>query len=115
MQPIETSDARRFRMQSRLWLEDQSSSLKGQKGVIVTHHVPSRESIPPAFDGDPSNPAFASDPSRFIVESEARLWVHSHIHYSCDYTLGKTRVLANPRGYPTEPRTGFDSGLIVEV
>jgi hypothetical protein len=24
-------------------------------------------------------------------------------------------VLSNPRGYPTEPRTGFDPGLIVEV
>ena len=41
-------------------------------------------------------------------ESEAQLWVHGHIHYCCDYTLGKTRVLANPRGYPTEP-TGFRS------
>jgi Icc-related predicted phosphoesterase len=102
-------------MQSRRWLEDQALSLKGQKLVVVTHHAPSRESIPPAFDGDPCNPAFASDLSRFIVESEARLWVHGHIHFSCDYPLGKTRVLANPRGYPTEPRTGFDPGLIVEV
>jgi Icc-related predicted phosphoesterase len=61
------------------------------------------------------NPAFASDMSRFIVESEAQLWVHGHIHYCRDYTLGKTRVLANPRGYPTESRQGFDPGLIVEV
>jgi Icc-related predicted phosphoesterase len=53
--------------------------------------------------------------SRFIVESEAQLWVHGHIHYCRDYTLGKTRVLANPRGYPTESRQGFDPGLIVEV
>jgi Icc-related predicted phosphoesterase len=53
--------------------------------------------------------------SRFIVESEARLWIHGHIHSYCDYTLGKTRVLANPRGYPTEPRTGFNPGLIAEV
>ena len=73
------------------------------------------ESIAPAFDKDPCNPAFASDLSRFIVESEARLWVHGHIHCPCDYTLGKTRVLANPRGYPTESRQGFDPGLVVDV
>jgi Icc-related predicted phosphoesterase len=102
-------------MQSRQWLEDQVFSLKGRKVVVVTHHAPSRESIPPAFDGDACNPAFASDMSRFIVESEARLWVHSHIHCCCDYAVGKTRVIANPRGYPTEPQTGFDPGLIVEV
>ncbi|HEY5915265.1 MAG TPA: hypothetical protein VJA21_32185 [Verrucomicrobiae bacterium] len=40
---------------------------------------------------------------------------HGHIHYCCDYTLGKTRVLANPRGYPTESRTGFNPGLVAEV
>jgi len=112
---LRPSDTRRLHMQSRQWLEDQVFSLKGRKVVVVTHHAPSRESIPPAFDGDPCNPAFASDLSRFIVESEARLWVHGHIHCCCDYAVGKTRVIANPRGYPTEPRTGFDPGLIVEV
>jgi predicted phosphodiesterase len=112
---LRPSDTRRLHMQSRQRLEDQVFSLKGRKVVVVTHHAPSRESIPPAFDGDACNPAFASDMSRFIVESEARLWVHGHIHCCCDYAVGKTRVIANPRGYPTEPRTGFDPGLIVEV
>jgi len=112
---LRPSDTRRLHRQSRQWLEDRVFSLKGRKVVVVTHHAPSRESIPPAFDGDACNPAFASDLSRFIVESEARLWVHGHIHCCCDYAVGKTRVIANPRGYPTEPRTGFDPGLIVEV
>ena len=112
---LSPSDTRRLHMQSRRWLEDQAFSLKGQKVVIVTHHAPSPESIPQVFDGDPCNPAFASDLSRFIIESEAPLWIHGHIHYACDYTLGRTRVLANPRGYPTEPHRGFDPGLVVEV
>jgi len=112
---LKPSDTQRLHMESRRWLEDQAFAHKRQKVVVVTHHAPSRESIPPAFAGDPCNPAFASDMSRFIVESEAQLWVHGHIHYCRDYTLGKTRVLANPRGYPTESRQGFDPGLIVEV
>jgi predicted phosphohydrolase len=112
---LKPSDTRRLHMESRRWLEDQAFAHKRQKVVVVIHHAPSRESIPPAFAGDPCNPAFASDMSRFIVESEAQLWVHGHIHYCRDYTLGKTRVLANPRGYPTESRQGFDPGLIVEV
>lgn len=112
---LKPSDTRRFHMESRRWLEDQALASNGRKVVVITHHAPSRESIPTAFEGDPCNPAFASDLSRFIVESKTQLWVHGHIHYCCDYTLGKTRVLANPRGYPTEPRTGFNPGLIVEV
>jgi len=102
-------------MESRRWFEDQVVGPKGRKVVIVTHHAPSRESIPPEFEGDAFNPAFASDMGRFIAESEARIWIHGHIHRCCDYTVGKTRVLANPRGYPTESREGFDPGLIVEV
>jgi hypothetical protein len=76
---LKPSDTRRLHMESRRWLEDQAFAHRGRKVVVVTHHAPSIESIPPAFAGDPCNPAFASDMSRFIVESEARLWVHGHI------------------------------------
>ncbi len=38
------------------------------------------------------------------------------IHILSDlHLVGDTRVLANPRGYPTEPRQGFNPGLLVEV
>jgi Icc-related predicted phosphoesterase len=112
---LKPADTRRLHMESRLWLEGQALSLKGRKYVIVTHHAPSRQSIPRAIEEDSFNPAFASELSPFIIQSEAQLWVHGHIHSACDYILGKTRVLANPRGYPNESRQGFDPGLIVEV
>ncbi len=108
-------DTRQLHAQSRLWLEDQLFGLKGRKIVVVTHHAPSPESIPAAFNGDAFNPAFASDMRRFIAETGARLWVHGHLHSPADYMVGDTRVLANPRGYPTESRKGFDPGLLVEV
>jgi Icc-related predicted phosphoesterase len=112
---LRPSDTRRIHLRSRQRLAESLPANQGRKLVVVTHHAPSRLSLPPAFEGDPCNPAFASELTPLIVESEARLWVHGHIHYACDYTLGKTRVLANPRGYPTESRTGFDPGLTVEV
>jgi Icc-related predicted phosphoesterase len=112
---LKPSDTRRFHLESRGWLADQLLDHHSRKTVVVTHHAPSRESIAPAFEHDPCNPAFASDLSRFIVETEARLWVHGHIHHFSDYTLGRTRVLANPRGYPRESRASFDPGLVVEV
>jgi len=30
----------------------------------------------------------------------ADLWFHGHVHDSVDYTVGRCRVVANPRGYP---------------
>jgi Icc-related predicted phosphoesterase len=112
---LRPSDTRRFHLESRRWLENQLFGLKGRKVVVVTHHAPSPQSIPSAFEGNAFNPAFASDMSPLIAETEARLWVHGHIHRRSDYRIGKTRVLANPRGYPTESREGFDPGLIVEI
>ena len=90
-------------------------SRKGGKIVVVTHHAPSPESIPPSFQESAFNPCFASDMTRFITESKVRLWIHGHIHAHSDYMIGNTRVLANPRGYPGESKTGFEPGLVVEV
>jgi Icc-related predicted phosphoesterase len=112
---LKPSDTRWLHLESRRWLEEQAVGLKGRKVVIVTHHAPSPESIPPAFEENAFNPCFASDLGRFIEKSEARLWVHGHIHRCCDYVMGKTRILANPRGYPTELETGFNPDLVVEV
>lgn len=112
---LRPADTRQLHAQSRKWLEDELFRLKGRKVVVVTHHAPSPESIPMAFEGDAFNPAFTSDMKRFITETGARLWVHGHLHSPSDYRVGGTRVLANPRGYPTEPRSGFQPGLVVEV
>jgi len=112
---LRPSDTRQLHAQSRKWLEDELLGLKGRNVVVVTHHAPSPESIPGAFDRDAFNPAFASDMRRFITETGAKLWVHGHLHSPSDYMVGDTRVLANPRGYPTESRQGFQPGLVVEV
>ena len=36
---------------------------------------------------------------------QPKLWIHGHSHDRCDYSLGKTRVVANPMGYPKEIRS----------
>lgn len=102
-------------LESLRWLQAQASLLRGNKVMIVTHHAPCPKSIPPDLQGDAFNPAYASDRTQFITESEAKVWIHGHIHSRSDYTIGHTRVLANPRGYPNSPRQGFDPGLVVEV
>jgi 3',5'-cyclic AMP phosphodiesterase CpdA len=61
---LRPSDTRQLHAQSRKWLEDELLGLRGRKVVVVTHHAPSPESIPAAFEGDAFNPAFASDSLR---------------------------------------------------
>jgi Icc-related predicted phosphoesterase len=59
--------------------------------------------------------AFASSLDEFVAASGVRIWVHGHLHDSADYSIGSTRVICNPRGYPEELNAGFQPGLVVEV
>ncbi len=78
--------------------------------VVVTHHLPSRMSVAPQFEGDPLNVFFLCNVERLIEERRPALWVHGHTHESFRYTLGATTVLCNPLGYPGEENRGFDEG-----
>ncbi|MER2603928.1 MAG: metallophosphoesterase [Candidatus Competibacter phosphatis] len=101
------------------YLQSQLATPFAGKTVVVTHHLPSMRSVSERYKQELTSCAFASNLD-FLVE-QADYWVHGHTHDSFDYTLGKCRVLCNPRGYPINRMTGayenpeFDSQLIVEV
>ncbi len=45
---------------------------------------------------------------------------HGHIHRSRDYMVGETRIIANPRGYPTRERgvmenLDWNPGLVIDI
>lgn len=87
-----------------------------RKIVVVTHHAPCLMSVHPAYAGDPTNGAYASDLGDDLLDHGPDLWVHGHMHHTNDYTVGNTRVRTNPRGYvgySVNPE--FDPKLIVEI
>ena len=74
---------------------------KENKCVVVGHHAPSTKSIPAEYTNQFSmNGGYASDLSEFILDHpQIKLWTHGHMHDPCDYLIGDTRVVCNPRGY----------------
>ncbi|MFD2053745.1 metallophosphoesterase [Mesorhizobium calcicola] len=82
--------------------------------VVVTHHLPHANSIPNRFKGDLLNAAFASDLSQVLEVGQPALWVHGHTHDSCDYQVGNTRIVCNPRGYEDE-NGKFDRALVIRL
>lgn len=101
---------------SRAWLESELQADFDGPTVVVTHHLPARPSISKRYANDPLNPAFASGMEDIIEQYRPGLWIHGHTHVPCDYVIFGTRVVCNPRGYPSES-TGesFSPGLVVEV
>jgi Icc-related predicted phosphoesterase len=100
---------------SRLWLEQQFEARVSEKVVVVTHHAPSLLSVANQFQTDQLSPAYASSLDSIIRNSQARLWIHGHLHESKDYQLGETQVLCNLRGYPDESDSGFVPDLVLEI
>ena len=55
-----------------------------------------------------------AEPEAEASQSRVDYWFHGHVHNSCDYFIGSTRVIANPHGYGRENRN-FDPCLVVEI
>lgn len=89
--------------------------------VVVTHHMPSEKSVAPWYRGNALTPAFASNLEEFIERHKPELWIHGHGHWGCDYVIGQTRIVANPKGYGPYPNTpkienaNFNAHKIVEI
>ncbi|MBC8737036.1 serine/threonine protein phosphatase [Paraburkholderia sp. UCT31] len=84
------------------------------KTVIVTHHAPSVLSAGEYEEAETSLGASYFNCLEPMVE-QVDLWVHGHIHESADYSVGRGRVVCNPRGYPGEFNEGFDPSLVIEL
>lgn len=114
---FQPTDAARIHAEERAWLEKELEAAAGRKVVVITHNLPSMRSIPERYRTDPISAAYASNLDDLVERSGALLWLHGHTHTACDYVIGRTRVLCNPRGYPQESplQTGFKFDLMVNI
>lgn len=92
--------------------------------IVVTHHAPSHLSINPRYASEyHMNGGYFSDQGWLMETYNIPLWFHGHMHDSVDYTVNKTHVLSNPRGYMIQGRDEkrypeneyFDVNKIVEI
>ncbi|WP_207539610.1 metallophosphoesterase [Sabulicella rubraurantiaca] len=109
-------DAAQLHDQSVRWLRERLSEPFAGKTVVMTHHAPSLRAVPPHRLADPFIVAYASRLDSFIEELQPDLWVFGHIHQSQDFRIGRTRLVANPRGYVVlDPNPAFRPDLVVEI
>lgn len=98
------------------WLTVQLSLLKDRKVVVCSHHAPSRMSIHKKYANQHiMNGAFISNLDGLILDNpQIKLWTHGHVHNVFNYTIGDTRIVCNPRGYPGE-HSEWNPQTVVEV
>lgn len=84
--------------------------------VVVTHHLPSPESVATRFLGSALNRFFMVDLTELILRTRPALWLHGHTHTSIDVEVGATRIACNPFGYlGYELNRGFREDFVVTV
>jgi predicted phosphodiesterase len=108
-------DARAIHLERVRWLRAKLAEDFVGTTIVVTHHLPSQQSIHPKYRASALNPSFASDLGD-LMGPPVSLWIHGHTHESFDYFVNGTRVVCNPRGYsPMELNPAFDPMLALEV
>ena len=84
--------------QSVTWLTDELKYAQFDgKTVVITHHLPSANSVVERYKKELLSACFASNLDHLMGCS--KLWVHGHTHDSLDYIVKGTHVVCNPRGY----------------
>jgi predicted phosphohydrolase len=75
---------------------------KNKKIILLTHHLPTFHLIHKKYKNYSSNIYFASDLDHIIFNNHILCWICGHTHMKMNITLGKTKLLINPIGYPGE-------------
>ena len=89
--------------------------------VVVTHHAPHRRSVHEKYADSMLSAAFASDLTSTMVHGGPDVWIYGHTHLACDYRVGATRVVSNPKGYgpkqwgEVRENIAFDETYVIEV
>lgn len=100
------------------WISDMLKNNFLGKTVVVTHHLPSFQSVTSRYKAEILSACFASRLSDDLFGRSA-LWIHGHTHDSLDYLVKGTRVLCNPRGYSrsknSQENYDFNPTLVVEI
>ena len=88
--PLEPTLVREIHFKRARWLAQRLAEPFAGSTVVVTHHLPHRQSIHPKYAGTRFNPCFASDLDH-LVRAPVVLWVHGHTHESLDYVVNGDR------------------------
>ena len=72
---------------------------KATKKVVVSHYLPSYQSIHEVYAESKQNPFYATELGYELCDLMLDYYFHGHTHDSCDYFIHKTNIICNPHGY----------------
>lgn len=87
--------------------------------IVISHYLPSPMCVDPKYAGHSTNCFFITNVESLIEERKPAMWFFGHTHRHVDVEIGKTRLIANPRGYTmfheSIEENGFDDALKIDI
>lgn len=112
---LRSIDVSAIHRRSLQWLKSELEKHRGEKNVVITHHGPSRISLPDGKEEDMGSSSYVSNLEYVIEEFAPKYWVHGHLHNSSTYQVDNCKVVCNPRGYPDERNKEFTQDFVFQV
>lgn len=117
-----TADARQMHKDDARFIGDMLDIHRGQKIVVVTHHVPlcSNETKNPRYPVDATTSGFMSHLPGLVEkagDSGCKAWIFGHHHYSLQSEAYDVKLLSAQMGYPNEriDVTSWNGPQVLEV
>lgn len=82
------------------WLSNELNHTNGYYTIVITHYLPSKKCIADIFKQSNDNFLFYTECDNMF--QKVNNWVYGHTHIGKTQTIGKSIVLANPRGLQKE-------------
>jgi Icc-related predicted phosphoesterase len=100
--------------QARTWLNSELQIVDPEKTIVVTHFPPAREFRHMQIPESLISAYFQSNCRDLIEQYQPAAWLYGHNHFSDYRIFGKTQVISNQFGYPSES-TGYRGDFIITV
>ena len=84
------------------WLKREFSKRPSDKTIVISHFPPAMQLRHPEFPVDELSAYFTANLGGLIEQHCPRYWLYGHNHWSDHQTIGKTQLLSNQLGYPSE-------------
>jgi hypothetical protein len=81
--------------------------------VVVSHHGCVKEATKAGTESEIISAAYTSDCQGLLENVD--LWIYGHTHERRDFTIGRTRIISNAKGYGHGDNPQLDENYVIEI
>ncbi|UYM17963.1 metallophosphoesterase [Endozoicomonas euniceicola] len=118
---ISSGDMENLNQDCMQWLQKEFLMPHSGPTVVITHFAPVPDCVDEKWKKEPPefnelSPYFVNNLTEFITTWQPDFWFYGHTHSNICLKIGKTQIISNQKGYPSEEdSTGYRPDMLIKV